>query len=153
MIDYVRGNLLAAETDALVNAVNCIGVMGKGIALQFKQAYPVNFQRYATACKAGEVAIGSMFVVEVSATTQPRAIINFPTKRHWRDTSHIADIQAGLVDLIAVVRRLRLQSIAVPALGCGNGGLAWDEVCSLIEEAFAALPVLRVLLYEPTEIS
>jgi O-acetyl-ADP-ribose deacetylase (regulator of RNase III) len=149
MIISANGDLLAAEADALVNAVNCVGVMGKGIALRFKQAYPVNFQRYAAACKASAVVIGSMFVVEASAATQPHTIINFPTKRHWRDASHLADIQAGLVDLVAVVRRLRLPSIAVPALGCGNGGLDWAEVRPLVEVAFVTLPEIRVLLYAP----
>jgi O-acetyl-ADP-ribose deacetylase (regulator of RNase III) len=150
MIERANGNLLEADADALVNTVNCVGVMGKGLALQFKQRHPENFRMYARACKSGEVVPGRVFVVQLT-TPPPRFIINFPTKRHWRNPSRLEDIQAGLVSLIEEVRRLGIQSIAVPPLGCGNGGLDWSEVEPLIQSAFAQLPGVRVLLYAPDE--
>lgn len=149
MIDLVRGNLLEADAEALVNTVNTVGVMGKGIALQFKQAFPENFQRYQRACRAGEVQPGQMFVVPTGSMVNPRYIINFPTKRHWKGKARLEDIRTGLVALIEEVRRLGIHSIAVPPLGCGNGGLKWSQVRPLIEAAFAAVPEVRVLLYEP----
>lgn len=149
MIELTRGDLFQADAEALVNAVNCVGVMGRGIALQFKQAFPHNFTAYAAACKRGEVEPGRMLVVETAQRTAPRYIVNFPTKRHWKDKSRLADIDSGLLALIAEVRRLGIRSIAVPPLGCGLGGLAWTDVRPRIERAFAALPDVRVLLYEP----
>lgn len=149
MITHTSGNLLEADVEALVNTVNTVGVMGKGIALQFKQAYPENFRAYEAACKRGEVQPGSMLVVQTHRLTNPRYIINFPTKRHWRSKARIEDIEAGLPALIAAVRERGISSIAVPPLGCGNGGLAWDEVRPRIEMAFAELPEVRVLLYGP----
>jgi O-acetyl-ADP-ribose deacetylase (regulator of RNase III) len=149
MIELTRGDLFQADAEALVNAVNCVGVMGRGIALQFKQAFPRNFTAYAAACKRGEVEPGRMLVVETVQRTAPRYIVNFPTKRHWKDKSRLADIDSGLLALIAEVRRLGIRSIAVPPLGCGLGGLAWADVRPRIERAFVALPDVRVLLYEP----
>ncbi|MCE7008602.1 macro domain-containing protein [Kibdelosporangium philippinense] len=144
MITEKTGDLLAADTVALVNAVNCVGVMGKGIALQFKRKFPDNFAAYAAACARGEVHLGQMFVV-----TEPRLIINFPTKQHWRSRSRLPDIEAGLEDLVRVVRDMSIKSIAVPALGSGHGGLPWPSVDALIHEAFAALSDVKVLLYLP----
>lgn len=149
MIEHTRGNLLDADVEALVNTVNTVGVMGKGIALQFRQAYPVNFTAYQAACKRGEVVPGHMFVVPTDQLTNPRYIINFPTKRHWRGKAQMVDIESGLIDLIATVRARQIASIAVPPLGCGNGGLNWNEVRPKIEAAFAELPDVRVLLYAP----
>ncbi len=146
-IELGQGNLLAAEVDALVNTVNTEGVMGKGIALQFKKAFPDNFKSYARACKAGEVVIGGMHVVQRLAS--PRFIINFPTKNHWRQPSRLEYIESGLADLVARVRELGIKSIAVPPLGCGNGGLDWTAVRPRIVEAFKAIPDVRVLLFEP----
>lgn len=120
MIELTRGNLLKADAQALVNAVNCVGVMGKGIALQFKQAYPENFRVYESACTAKEVRPGRMLIVATGVLIGPRFVINFPTKRHWRDNSRIEDIDAGLNALIDDVRRLKISSIAVPPLGCGT---------------------------------
>ncbi len=148
MIDLMRGNLLDADADALVNTVNCVGVMGKGIALQFKQAFPGNYKVYERACRAGEVEVGRMLVVPMLGE-HPRFIINFPTKRHWRGKSRLEDIEAGLQALVGDVRRLGLKSVAVPPLGCGNGGLDWSEVRPRIERAFEALPGVEVLLFEP----
>lgn len=142
-----EGNLLEAEVDALVNPVNTEGVMGKGLALQFKKAFPDNFAAYERASKAGEVVTGRMHVVARLAA--PRFIINFPTKKHWRHPSMIEYVRDGLVDLVARVRELGIRSVAVPPLGCGNGGLDWRVVRPLIEQAFAAVPDLRVVLFEP----
>jgi O-acetyl-ADP-ribose deacetylase (regulator of RNase III) len=149
MIRKATGNLLQADAEALVNTVNCVGFMGKGIALQFKQAWPENFEAYAKACKAGNVRPGQMFIWETGRMVDPKFIINFPTKRDWREKSRITDIKSGLRALIADVRRLGIRSIAVPPLGCGNGGLNWRDVRPLIEEAFAELPDVSVLLYSP----
>jgi O-acetyl-ADP-ribose deacetylase (regulator of RNase III) len=149
MIEISRGNLLTAEVDALVNTVNCVGYMGKGIALQFKQAFPENFKHYELACEAGEVQPGRMLVHDKGGLVKPRWIINFPTKRHWRGKSRLEDVRAGLEALIADVQRLGIRSIAVPPLGCGLGGLDWKVVRPLIEQAFALLPEVAVKLYEP----
>ena len=149
MIELTRGNLLEAEAEALVNTVNTQGVMGKGIALQFKRAFPSTFEAYQREAKAGRVQTGKVFVDEVRGLHGPRWIINFPTKRHWRQPSKLEYIDAGLVSLIGEVRRLGIRSIAVPPLGCGNGGLAWGDVRPRIEQAFAELPEVKVLLFEP----
>lgn len=149
MIEDVSGNLLNADADALVNTVNCVGYMGKGIALQFKQAFPANFKAYEKACKSQQVKPGRMHIFETGSVVRPRYIINFPTKRHWREKSRIEDIESGLEALIDDVKRLGIRSIAVPPLGSGLGGLRWSDVRPLIEQAFAALPEVRVLLYSP----
>jgi O-acetyl-ADP-ribose deacetylase (regulator of RNase III) len=150
MIQLTEGNLLKAPAEALVNTVNTEGVMGKGIALQFRQTFPAMFRAYVDACKAGAVRLGQMDVHDLGGLAEgPRWIINFPTKGHWRSRSRLADIDAGLVDLIATVRRLGLRSIAVPPLGCGHGGLDWAQVRPRIERAFAAVPEVTVLLYPP----
>lgn len=149
MIEEASGNLLQTDAEALVNTVNCIGFMGKGIALQFKQAWPENFDRYAKACHAGEVRPGRMFIFDTGRMVNPKYIINFPTKRHWRGNSRIEDIESGLKALIEDVKRLGIRSIAVPPLGCGNGGLDWEEVGPLIHKAFDAVPEMKVLLFSP----
>jgi O-acetyl-ADP-ribose deacetylase (regulator of RNase III) len=149
MVELTRGNILEAEAEALVNTVNCAGFMGKGIALQFKKAYPDNFEAYRRACAAGEMQPGRMHIFELSSMLNPKFVINFPTKRDWRANSRYEDIQAGLKALVADVRRLRINSIAVPPLGCGLGGLDWNRVRAMIETSFAELPNVRVLLYEP----
>lgn len=151
MIRYAQGNLLDAKTDALVNTVNTVGIMGKGIALQFKERFPDNFAAYAAAHKRGELQIGRMFVTEGSPLIGRPWIINFPTKQHWRHKSTIAHIRAGLADLVRIVRELDIRSIAVPPLGCGNGGLDWPLVRRTIEEAFADLVDVDVVVYEPTD--
>jgi O-acetyl-ADP-ribose deacetylase (regulator of RNase III) len=149
MIEHITGNLLEADAEALVNTVNTVGVMGKGIALQFRQAYPANYQAYRRACKHGEVILGRMLVHHTGRVANPRYIINFPTKGHWKSKARLEDIESGLRDLIDVVRREGIDSIAVPPLGCGSGGLDWDEVRPRVEAALAALPDVRILLYEP----
>jgi O-acetyl-ADP-ribose deacetylase (regulator of RNase III) len=149
MIHLVSGNLLEAQTEALVNTVNCVGVMGKGIALQFKQAFPDNFKDYALACDKRKVRIGKMFVYSMDRMFQPKYIINFPTKRHWKAKSRLEDIELGLRDLVRVVKDLGIKSIAVPPLGSGLGGLNWEEVKFRIIDAFDDAPDIEVLLYEP----
>lgn len=144
-----QGDLLKTDADAIVNTVNCVGVMGKGIALQFKQKWPENFKAYEAACKRGEVVPGRMFIYDAGGLVRPHFIINFPTKKHWRGKSEIAFISQGLDDLVSQVERLRIKSIAVPPLGCGNGGLEWDEVRRLIIERFQQLPDVEVMLFEP----
>ena len=149
MLEEMHGNLLDAPVDAIVNTVNTVGVMGKGIALQFKQAYPDNFRAYEAACRRGEVQLGQMFVVETGRLDYPRLIVNFPTKKHWRARSQLSDIQAGLASLQRTIREHAITSIAVPPLGCGNGGLSWRDVRPLIAEALGDLPGVRVVVYPP----
>jgi O-acetyl-ADP-ribose deacetylase (regulator of RNase III) len=148
MIQEISGDLLKAEADALVNTVNTVGIMGKGIALQFKQAFPANYKAYQRACQRGELQLGRMFVYS-TGQFQPRFIVNFPTKKHWRSSSRLADIRSGLADLTHVIRELGIGSIAVPALGAGNGGLPWAQVRQAIHEALSDLPGVTVLLYAP----
>ena len=149
MITLTEGNLLKSEAEALVNTVNTVGVMGKGIALQFKKAFPDNFAEYAKACKLGIVVPGTMFVTKTADLIDPKYIINFPTKKHWRGKSQVEYVQDGLKDLIKVVKDKKIKSIAIPPLGCGLGGLPWEQVHRLIVEAFEALSDVEVFLYPP----
>lgn len=149
MIEYTSGDILQCEADALVNTVNCVGVMGRGIALQFKNVHPDNFKAYEAACKREAVQPGRMFVFETGQLTLPRFIINFPTKRHWRGKSRIEDIESGLVDLVKVIRDKGIRSIAIPPLGAGLGGLDWNEVRPRIARALEELVDVRVLVFEP----
>ncbi|GAA0307163.1 type II toxin-antitoxin system antitoxin DNA ADP-ribosyl glycohydrolase DarG [Rhodovulum strictum] len=149
MFEYKTGDILAEDAEALVNTVNCVGVMGRGVALQFKNAFPSNFEEYARACKRDEVRPGHMFVVETGQLTSPRYIINFPTKRHWRGKSRMEDIEAGLRDLQRVIREKNIRSIAIPPLGSGLGGLNWKEVRPRIEEALRGFNNVRVVIFEP----
>jgi len=149
MIESTTGNLLAADVDAVVNTVNTVGVMGKGIALQFKRAYPDMFKAYKKACDRGDVQLGKMWVWHNSSFEGPRHIVNFPTKGHWRSGSKLADIEAGLVDLVAVIDALDISSIALPPLGCGNGGLDWSVVRPIIDEHLGTLRSVEIQLFEP----
>src|SRR5881275_606860 len=135
MIEFGHGNLLDADVDALVNTVNTVGIMGKGIALQFKKAFPENFAAYSKACERKQVEIGRMFVYDVGQLTNPRFIINFPTKRHWRGNSKLEEIEAGLDALVVEIRTRGIRSIALPPLGSGLGGLNWADVRPRIEQA------------------
>lgn len=150
MIEYTQGNLLEADVEALVNTVNTVGVMGKGIALMFKEAFPENLAAYEAACQRQEVVTGRMFVTEQEALLGPRWIINFPTKQHWRARTRMEWIDAGLEDLKRVIHERGIRSIALPPLGCGNGGLNWDDVKPRIEAALGELDDVRVLVFEPT---
>ena len=126
MIEYKTGDILAEQAEALVNTVNCVGVMGRGIALQFKRAFPENFKAYAARCKRNEMQPGRVFVFETGGMLPPRYIINFPTKRHWRGKSRIEDVESGLISLVQEIRSLGIRSIAIPPLGSGLGGLNWS---------------------------
>ena len=149
MIVEGHDSLLDAKVDALVNTVNTVGVMGKGIALAFKRAFPEMFQAYARAAKSGQVCLGRMHVWESGSDTGPKFVINFPTKGHWRSRSRLGDIEAGLEDLVRVVEDRKIASIAVPALGCGNGGLEWRTVEPLIRRAFDGRSDVTVYLFGP----
>lgn len=149
MIEYRHGDILQSGAEAIVNTVNCVGVMGRGIALQFKNAYPDNFSAYATACKAKQVMPGKMFVFDTGQLTEPRYIINFPTKRHWKGRSRLDDIIAGLNDLVEVIQHYNIRSIAIPPLGSGLGGLDWNQVKPLIELAVQPLESVQIAIYEP----
>jgi len=149
MIEYKSGSILTEDVEALVNTVNCVGVMGRGIALQFKNAFPANYKAYASACKRGEVVPGRMFVFETEEMINPRYIINFPTKRHWKGKSRMEDIETGLTALKQELRERGIRSIAIPPLGCGLGGLDWNEVKPRIEATLSELPEVAAVVYEP----
>ncbi|MCH3959787.1 MAG: macro domain-containing protein [Selenomonas sp.] len=151
MIHFVSGNLLADEAEALVNPVNCVGIMGKGLALQFKKKFPENFQVYHKACKSGAVTLGKMFIYENGDMFNPRYIVNFPTKNDWRNKSKLADIKAGLADLAEQIVSLQIHSVAIPSLGCGNGGLEWQKVRPLVYEYLDKLENVAVTVYEPVQ--
>lgn len=149
MIELTTGDILQADAEALVNTVNCVGIMGRGIALQFKNQYPENFRTYEAACARKEVKPGQMFVFETRQLTGPKFIINFPTKRHWKGKSRIEDIDSGLIALAAEIRSRGIRSIAIPPLGSGLGGLNWSDVRPRIEAALRAIDDLRVIIFEP----
>jgi len=149
MLEYRTGDILQADAEALVNTVNCVGIMGRGIALQFKNAYPLNFKVYEAACERGEVQPGRMLVFETRQMTNPKYIINFPTKRHWRGKSRMEDIEAGLKALHLEIQQRRIRSIALPPLGSGLGGLDWYEVRPRIEQALGEIDGVRVVVFEP----
>ena len=149
MIEYKTGDILSENAEALVNTVNCVGVMGRGIALQFKKAFPENFKAYAKACRHEEVQPGRMFVFETGQLDNPRYIINFPTKRHWRGKSRIKDIELGLEAFAQEIRERGVLSVAIPPLGSGLGGLDWNEVRPRIEKALTDLDDVRVVVFEP----
>jgi O-acetyl-ADP-ribose deacetylase (regulator of RNase III) len=151
MLRYTRGNLLDAPSEALVNAVNEIGVMGKGIALMFREAFPDNAREYELAANAGNVRVGRVLATRNSLLLGPRWIIHFPTKKHWRQPSKMEWVRTGLSDLVRVVHENGIRSIALPPLGCGNGGLDWSRVRAEIEAAAAHLPDVEVIVYEPIQ--
>lgn len=150
MIRFTQGNLLDADVEAVVNTVNTVGVMGKGIALMFKERFPENYKAYERACKRKDVELGKMYITESPELNGPRWIINFPTKAHWRFPSRMEWIEGGLIDLRRVIVEKRIRSIAIPPLGAGNGGLDWPEVRSLIEAGLRDLEGTEIVVYEPT---
>ena len=150
MLRFTQGNLLDADVDAVVNTVNTVGVMGKGIALMFKEKFPENYKAYAAACKRGEVQVGRMFVTESLELSGPRWIINFPTKKDWRHPSKLEWIIDGLKDLHVVIGEKGIRSVAIPPLGSGNGGLKWSDVRPHIESTLCDLANVEVVVYEPT---
>lgn len=147
MITFTKGDLFESQAEALVNAVNCVGVMGKGIALQFKQRFPENFRAYEEACIFREVQIGEMFVTQQTDPSLPLWIINFPTKKHWSNPSKLEWIESGLKDLRRFLIENKVQSVAIPALGAGLGGLDWPDVRRLIERELAGLET-EIMVYE-----
>ncbi|WP_028537342.1 type II toxin-antitoxin system antitoxin DNA ADP-ribosyl glycohydrolase DarG [Paludibacterium yongneupense] len=149
MIKFTQGNLLEARVDALVNTVNTVGIMGKGIALMFKERFPENFKRYAAACKIGEVRTGEMYITQVHELDGPRWIVNFPTKQHWRAPSRLEWIAEGLRDLRRFLLENDVPSVAIPPLGAGNGGLNWNDVKPLIKGALEDLDA-EIWVFEPT---
>jgi O-acetyl-ADP-ribose deacetylase (regulator of RNase III) len=151
MIRYTQGNLLESSAEALVNTVNEVGVMGKGIALQFREAFPASARAYVDACKRGEVHVGSVLVTKDASLLGPRWIIHFPTKKHWRYPSKLEWVREGLADLARVIQDLGIRSVALPPLGCGNGRLEWDGVRREIEAALGTLADVDVLVYAPTD--
>jgi O-acetyl-ADP-ribose deacetylase (regulator of RNase III) len=160
MITYRKDNIFASEAEALVNPVNCVGVMGAGLAVLFKRYYPDNFAAYVTACRSGNVSVGIMFAFkrmektfeELDAVERalrgPTWIINFPTKQHWRDPSRTKWIIEGLANLAVIIKEQRIFSVAVPALGCGNGGLDYlKQVRPMIEMFAQVLDDIGVNVY------
>jgi O-acetyl-ADP-ribose deacetylase (regulator of RNase III) len=150
-MNYTIGNLLEADTQALVNTVNTVGVMGKGVALQFKERYPLNFKIYAHACKKSEIQIGKMLVVKENTLNGEKIIINFPTKTEWFKKSQYNYIEEGLKDLVRVIEEYKIQSIAIPPLGCGNGGLKWEKVKILIDKYLGKLSNVSIVVFEPND--
>jgi len=150
VLDIVKGDILHADADAVVNTVNCVGVMGRGIALQFRRAFPENFRVYQEACKRGELRPGMVLTHKTKTLTRPYYVINFPTKTHWKGKSKLEYIEFGLRALVEEVKRLGIRTVAVPPLGCGLGGLRWSDVRPLIEQAFEQVPDVHVLLYQPS---
>jgi O-acetyl-ADP-ribose deacetylase (regulator of RNase III) len=150
MIEFASGDILHADVEALVNTVNCVGIMGRGIALQFRKAFPRNYDAYKALCDRDQVQLGKMFVYDLNRLENPRFIINFPTKRHWKGKSQLADIERGLRALVEEIRKREIRSVAIPPLGCGLGGLNWADVRPMIEEAFAGLSEVKAVVYEPT---
>jgi O-acetyl-ADP-ribose deacetylase (regulator of RNase III) len=150
MMRFIQGNLLDADVEAVVNTVNTVGVMGKGIALMFKERFPENYQAYAAACRSGQVRLGEMFVTSGVELQGPRWIVNFPTKDHWRHRARLEWVRDGLVALKAVILEKHIRSIAIPPLGCGNGGLDWQLVRPMIASELAELEEVDIIVYEPT---
>lgn len=150
MMEFRTGDILESNAEALVNTVNCVGVMGRGIALQFKNKFPENFRAYAAACERGAVQPGRMFVFATGWVTGPKFIINFPTKRHWRGKSRLEDIEAGLIALREVIRERKIASVALPPLGSGLGGLDWKKVRPRIDQALQSLDDVMITVYEPS---
>ncbi len=149
MIEFKQGNLLKSNLDALVNPVNCVGIMGKGLGLQFKQKFPENFLQYKDACDRQFVKLGQMYITK-TGNLFPRYIINFPTKYHWKDSSNIHSIQLGLKSLVKQINDLKICSIAIPSLGCGNGGLEWEKVKPIILNYCSKLsPDIKIEIFEP----
>lgn len=150
MITYTTGNLLEAPVEAVVNTVNTVGVMGKGIALMFKERFPEAFMEYQSACKKDEVKVGQMFLSYNPEFSGPRYIIHFPTKQHWRNPTKQEWVKTGLVALKELIINKQMKSIAIPPLGCGNGGLKWEQVKPMIESELADLHEVEIVIYEPT---
>ena len=151
MIYERLGNILKANAQALVNPVNCVGVSGKGLALQFRRAWPTNYLSYVGTCKDGQLRPGRLHIFATGRLGNPKWIINFPTKDDWRDKSKLIYVEGGLDALVAECLTNRIESVAIPPLGCGLGGLKWEDVEKLIRDRFAARRDIIVELYVPVE--
>ena len=149
MIEFQTGDVLKVKAEALVNTVNCVGVMGKGVALHFKKKFPDNYKFYTNACSQKDVQLGRMLVFERRTMFNPLYIINFPTKRHWKNKSFMENIEAGLIDLVRVIKDRNIDSIALPALGCGLGGLDWNNVKHLVQRILSPLNDVKITVFEP----
>lgn len=149
MITYKSGNIFSEDVEAMVNTVNCVGIMGGGLALQFLERYHDNFKAYESACKEGSVKLGRMFVFQNNSEIKPKYIINFPTKKHWSDNSKIRDIENGLIALREDIKSLNIKSIAIPPMGCGLGGLKWNDVKNLINKSLNDLSDVNIIVLEP----
>jgi len=150
MTEFTHGDILKADAEALVNTVNCVGIMGRGVALQFRKAFPENFKAYKALCDRGAMMPGKVQVFDLNRFENPRYVINFPTKQHWKGKSRMEYIESGLKSLVAEIRERHIRCVALPPLGCGLGGLNWREVRPLIEKAFQGLPDVHVIVFEPT---
>lgn len=154
MITFTSGNIFDAKVEALVNPVNCVGVMGKGLALEFKNRFPDNYEAYKVVCSRHELNLGHLLTIDYWDTTKEerfahRYVINFPTKHHWKDQSNICDIASGLDRVVILIGTYDIQSIAIPALGCGLGGLDWNDVKPLMIEMLSCLEDVDIQIYEP----
>lgn len=146
---FVIGNIFESNTEAITNTVNTYGVMGKGLALAFRKTYPENYVAYRKAFDADELRVGKMFVFETNQMF-PKIIINFPTKKHWRNKSEMIYVEEGLDYLIDVIQKYEIKSISIPPLGCGLGGLQWSEVKALIVSKLSHLSdSVDIVIYEP----
>lgn len=153
MAIHIRsGDLLTEPSEAVVNTVNCVGVMGKGIAEQFKKKWPANYRAYKKVCDKKSLSPGSMFIFDLGGIGGgPKYIVNFPTKLHWRQPSKVEYIEEGLRELVKQIQILNIRSIALPPLGCGNGGLKWEAIKPIIQNAFESLPDVEVTLFAPSD--
>lgn len=149
MLFIKHNDILLDNSEALVNPINCVGIMGKGLAFQFKKKYPENFKSYYAACRKGIVKPGHMFVFATNTDANPHYIINFPTKRHWKDNSKIEDIESGLKALCKIIQINSIHSIAIPALGCGLGSLNWKDVKPLIKRILIIRENVSIIIFEP----
>ena len=152
MIEIVKGDIFSADVEALVNPVNCVGIMGKGLALQFKKKFPDYYKHYASACKEHRIILGNAyFYINLYPDFRTSLIVSFPTKYHWQDKSRLWDITQGLEMLSIKIRDFKVKSIAIPALGCGLGGLDWADVLVIIQDKLKSLSDTRILVYEPKD--
>ena len=151
---YKYGDMFSEQTDAIVNTVNCVGVMGKGVALEFKRRWPENFKEYKKQCERKELIPGKVSIFDTGdmfATSNPRYLINFPTKQHWRSKSKISYIEDGLDSFVKQLRDYKIKSVTLPPLGCGNGGLAWEDVRALLVEKLSSIEDIDFVVYAPEE--
>ncbi len=150
MINFTSGNIIEADAEALINTVNCVGVMGKGIALQFKKAFPEDyFSDYQKFCRNKKLIPGKVTVWQTGKFVNPKYIINFPTKLHWKEKSNYEYIEKGLESLKEEIKKLNIRSVAIPPLGSGLGGLNWAKVKNIIIKNLSELNEVDIFIYEP----